>query len=443
MSVPVLTEQFFITSMSVVNVIIASGIGKEAISAIGTVDTLSNIIIFFFNSLAIGGTVIVAQYMGRGNINEANEAGKQAIASGILLSGIMMIIMWSLKQWIIGTFFGAVEPKVMEYSVIYLGITVFSYPLTTISFIASGILRSTGHAHKPMKINIAMSAVNIILSYLLIYGLHIENAHISISLPAFGITGAGVAILLARLFGALLFLLALIKTPSGLQVNQIKNFKWNMPMQKAIFGIGLPSGMESMLFNFGKFIQQMFIITLGTVSVASNSIAWSIFGLLIIPGNAFAIVTTTLVGFFMGKEDYEEAHKINLYLAKLSTVFMAFVCIIIFFAAESIVTVYSKDPEVIRLTTIIIKINAVVIPFLWPSSFIIPSGLRGAGDSKYTMKVSVISLWLFRVVVGYIVAIKLDYGIVGLWVAMYFDWILRGVAYQLRWWKRRWIRKII
>lgn len=443
MAVPVFIEQFFIMSIGVVNTIIASGIGKEAISAIGTVDSFNNIIIFFFNSLAIGGTVVVAQYTGQKNVKGVKEASIQSIVSAVVISIITTLIIWFSRDLILQSFFGNAEKQVLSYSAVYFSITLLSYPLTAFSFVVSGILRGSGHQDKPMKINIIINIINIILSYLLIYGVNLEILHMKILFSGMGVKGAAIAVTVARLVGVILFMYAFLGNGKGIRFKTIKEFRLNMSLQKTILNVGLPAGIETFIFNIGKFIQQIFIISLGTVSLAANTISWSVFGLLIIPGSALSIVATTMVGQFMGKGDHKEAQIIQIYLVKLATVCKVLVSIFIFPLATVIASIYSKDPEVVRLTSLLIRINAIVIPLLWPASFIIPSGLRGAGDSKFTMVVSIISLWFFRVFLGYLLSITMKFGITGLWIAMYFDWITRGIIYYWRLRKGKWKEHVV
>lgn len=443
MAVPVLTEQLFITSIGVLNTIIASGLGKEAISAIGTVDSFNNIIIFFFNSLALGGTVVAAQYSGQKNYKGVKETTRQSIFSAVILSSITTIIIWLCRNIILQSFMGNAEKEVINYATVYFSIALFNYPLTAFAFVASGILRATGRQNEPMKINIIINIINIILSYFFVYGMSLSNINIKVYISGMGVKGAAIAITAARLVGAILFLYALFGKYNKIKLKSIKKFRFNMAMQKSILNVGLPAGIETFLFSIGKFVQQIFIISLGTVSMASNTIAWSVFGLLIIPGNALTIVATTMVGNFMGMGKPDEAEKISLYLVKLASIGKIVISIFIFPLAVVIASIYSTDPEVVRLTSQIIRINAVVIPILWPASFIIPSGLRGAGDSRFTMMVSITSLWFFRVFVGYIFSITLKFGITGLWVAMFFDWIARATIYYLRLKRGKWKERVV
>lgn len=442
-AVPVFTEQLFITSIGILNTIIASGLGKQAISAIGTVDSFNNIIIFFFNSLAVGGTAVVAQYMGQKNHAEVREAANQAIFSSIAISFLVTLIAGVFRYDIMLFLIGKAERQVVDYSIAYFGITLFNYPLTAFSFVASGILRSTGKQDKPMKINIIINIINVILSYLLIYGVSVHNVHMNVRIQGMGVKGAAVGITISRLIGVILFIYALTGQSHIISLKAIKTLKINLQMQKTILGIGFPAGIESFLFNIGKFVQQIFVISLGTASLAANTISWSVFTLLIIPGNAFSIVAVTMVGVFSGMREYDEAKKVNLYLVKLGMVCNFVISLFAFPLSSFIASAYSRDAEVVRITSELIRVNAVVIPILWPLSFIVPSGLRGAGDSTFTMIVSTASLWFFRVFIGYILSIVLRFGIIGLWAAMYCDWVVRALVFYLRWTRGKWmVRKI-
>jgi putative MATE family efflux protein len=443
MFIPVCTEQLFAMSLGVLNTIIASGIGKEAISAIGTVDSFNNIIIFFLNSLAVGGTVIVAHYTGQRNDYKAKEALKQAVFSSIMIAMAITISVWFFRDAVLISFFGKAEKLVLDYSSIYFGITLFTYPLIAFSFVSSGILRASGNQRKSMKINIIVNFINIIFSYFLIYGIKVENIHVEFSINGMGVKGAAIALTIARISGVILFVHALTGQSFQIDIKSILKFKIDIPMQKAILGVGIPAGLESFIFNIGKLVQQIFIISLGTVSIASNAITWSVFGILIIPGSACSIVATTMVGYFIGKGDHHEAERVNIYLVKLATVLKVVISAVVFPLAGFIAYIYTRDKEVVGLTSELIRINAIAIPLLWPASFIFPSGLKGAGDVKYTMLVSIISLWFFRVLVGYILCTPLRFGIPGLWLAMYMDWIIRGILFYLRLKNGKWKRKSV
>ena len=106
--------------------------------------------------------------------------------------------------------------------------------------------------------------------------------------------------------------------------------------------------------------------------------------------------------------------------------------------AEWLASLYTNSPEVIRLTGILIKSNSVAL-LVWATSFVLSAGLKGAGDTRYTMVTAFVGMWAFRIGLGYVLAIVLKMGILGIWVAMYIDWLVRGTMYSLRLRGNKWI----
>ena len=443
LTIPVVAEQVFIVSMGMVNTIMASHIGKEAVSAIGMVDSINNIFIAFFSALAVGGTVVVAHYAGQENINDANEAAKQALLSGLAVALMITILIWVLRKPLIAILYGAAEQSVLVNANTYLKITLLTYPLIAITSIASGVLRGAGDTKTPMKINIFMNFINIILSYFFIYGLDIKNGHFHVFIPGMKVMGAAIGIAAARVTGSLLVLFVLLKGSKIIRLTRLRSFRLNLELQKSIFGIGIPASVESLLFNGGKLITQVYIVGLGTASIASNYIAGSIASLINVPGSALGIAATTVVGQNMGRGESKEAKKSLLYLVKLSSLSLLVLSALSFPASDFLASLYTKSSDVIKLSSLLIRLSAVATPLFWSIAFVLPAGLKGAGDVKYTMVTSIIGMWAFRITLGYILAIPLKIGVAGVWLGMFTDWVVRGTLYYIRLKRDRWMRHVI
>ena len=432
LTVPVIAEQTFIILMGVINVIMAGHLGKEAVSAVGMVDSVNNIFIAFFSALAVGGTVVVAHYVGRGIFGAANEAARHTLFAGFLLSILITIILFLFRHSVISLLFGIAERSVIDNSLIYLQITLPTYPLIAITSIACGVLRGAGDTRTPMKITIIMNLLNVVLSYFLIYGLKIGTAQISLSIPAYGIKGAALGIAIARTTGTFLILLTLFKGSKLIKLTIDRHFKPDIPMLKSIFGVGIPASVESLLFNGGKLITQIFIVGMGTASIAANYIASSVFGLINIPGVALSIAATTLVGQYMGRCEKKEAKAAIIYLSKAASICLLVMCAVIFPFSGVLPSVFTSSRDVIQIAEVLLKTSVASMPLLWAASFLIPAGLKGAGDAKYTMYVSVFSMWAFRITFGYILGVPLKLGVLGVWMGMYADWIVRGIFFYVR-----------
>ncbi|HCW52963.1 MAG TPA: MATE family efflux transporter [Clostridium sp.] len=432
LAVPIMIEQTFVMLLGMCNTMMAGHIGEEAVSAIGMVDSVNNMFISFFAALSVGATVVVAQQIGQDNYKKANETAKQAIVSGLLVSTLITLILWILRIQFINVLYGGAEELVKIDAKLYFEFTLITYPFIAIEQIANGILRGCGDTKTPMKISIFMNVINIILGYILIFGID------AIGVPSFGIEGAALAIACARFAGTIVIMYILFKGDKVIKIENIHKFKFDMNIQFNIFNIGIPAGMEQVIFNAGKLIVQMFIVTMGTASIAANAIGMSISQIINVAGNALCLAATTLVGQYVGKDDIKGAKETLIYLVKTGTTLLVLAGIIFMPIAPMVSGLYTDSSEVIKISTRLIRSNNIAL-IAWGMSFIMSAGLKGAGDTRYTMVTSFIGMWLFRIVFGYILGIKLNLGVFGVWVAMYMDWIVRGAMYCIRIRGDKWI----
>ena len=430
LAIPIMTEQLFVISLGMINTMMAGHIGKEAVSAIGMVDSVNNIFIAFFSALAIGGMVVVAQFIGQGNIKKANAAMQQALFSGLIITFLVTIIMFLFQGPLIGMLFGSAEPQVISNAHTYLGITLLTYPLITIDLIANGLLRGAGDTKTPMKISIFMNIINVCLTYIFINIMHL------------GIMGAALGIAIARISGGIIILTVLIRGSKILKLTKIKKFKFNKSLLKLIFGIGVPASIESLLFNGGKLITQIYIVDMGTIAIASNAIASSVATMLNVPGNSLCIAATALVGMHMGRGESGEAQNALSYITKLSTIALIAIAVIFIPFAGKVTSLFTTNKEIIHLASAVLIVNSACIP-LWSISFVLPAGLKGAGDVKYTLITSIIGMWLFRITLGYLLGVVLKFGLIGVWIGMIVDWIVRGCLYIIRFKKGKWKSKTL
>ncbi|MBM7581845.1 putative MATE family efflux protein [Caldicoprobacter guelmensis] len=443
LTVPVVTEQVFTMSMGVVNAIMVGQVGSQAVSAVGMVDSINNIFVAFFVALSLGGTVVVAQYIGHGDREEANDATKQALFSGLILSLFITLVTWLLRRQVIFALYGAAEPAVMKNVNTYFSITLLTYPFIALTSIACGVLRGAGDTRTPMKITILMNAINICLGYILIYGINISNVHFSLSIPALGVKGAAIGLAVARAVGTFMIISVLIKGSKTLRLTQLLDFKFNVSMQKAIFNVGIPASLESLLFNGGKLITQVFIVGMGTASTAANYIASSVFSMVNVPGNALGVAATTLVGQYMGRGEKDEASDTMMYLTRLASFCMLLLCMITYPLAVPLARLYSSSADVVMLAAHLIRLTSMATPPLWPLAFVLPAGLKGAGDTRYTMVTSFLGMWAFRIVLGYVLGVSLKLGVAGVWMGMFTDWLVRGVLYYSRLKKGKWVQNVV
>ncbi|HBF35976.1 MAG TPA: MATE family efflux transporter [Firmicutes bacterium] len=440
LTLPVFTEQACITLMDVINAMLASHIGKEATAAVGMVDTLNIIFVALFSALAVGGTVVVAQYIGQNNFKNANESVKQALYSGLALALLITLALDIFRYPLVNILYGAADKEVRIYALSYLRITLLTYPLIALTSISCGVLRGAGDTKTPAKIVILMNIINICCSYILIFG--IKLVFLGIHFNGLGVVGAALGIGIARVSGALISIYVLARGTWGLRLRRIFHYTPNFELLTSILKIGIPASLESLLFNAGKLITQTFIVSMGTLPIVINYVGMSIQGLMCVPGNAIGLASTAIVGQHIGKGQKDEAGKYLAYMHKLGTGCMMGLNVCCIFLFPFLVSLYTPNPEIIKSTSFILQ-TLILFNLIWSSAFILPAGLKGAGDVTYTLTVSACSMWLFRVTFGYILGVYFKLGILGIWFGMYTDWIVRGIAFYIRFKGKSWQDHIV
>ena len=437
LATPILFEQVFVNLLGIVNTIMASRVSKEAVSAIGMVDSINSVVSAVLSALAIGATVVVAQLMGRGEKQTASAATMQALVSGGAIAFALALVMTLAQGDVLRWLYPDAAADVLQYMQTYFSITAWAYPLTALTVIGCGALRGMGETKSTLKVNTLMNVLNVVLSYVLIYGIRLDTAWINFSIPAYGVAGAAWALTLARLIGAIYLFGAVLLRGEYLPKTRFRAFRLERKLLGALFSIGLPASIESLIFNGGKLLVQVMLVGMGTVAIASNTIAFSISSLINIPGAALAIALTTLVGYDAGRGDYTAARKTMWHVMHIGWICMGVIGIVFIPLAPWVVSLYSTDAEVIRVASVLVRMNCVFL-LCYPTTFILPLGLKGAGDARFTVVSTLIGMCVFRLALGYYLGVTLGFGVVGVWWAVIADWFARSTLYVFRLRGERW-----
>lgn len=216
-------------------------------------------------------------------------------------------------------------------------------------------------------------------------------------------------------------------------------------MIKRILHIGIPpNGIEGSVFQIGKLLVQGFIAAFGTASIAANAIANSVASFVNIPGGgAIGLASITVIGQAVGgAKRPDQAVFYGKRLLLVAYIAMIIVAIPVFIFAPKIVLIFNLSSEATELASNVIRSAMIFSSILWPTAFSLPNFLRAAGDAKFTMVVSMVSMWASRVGMSYLLAIVFGWGgIYGVWFGMYIDWIFRSTCFITRFARGKWKTK--
>lgn len=423
---PLVVEQLLSVLVGMADMIMVSGAGEAAVSGISLVNTISNLLIMMFSALATGGAVVSAQYLGSGNREKACKAANQLI----LLCGVVSIVIAGIfliaNRGVLKLIYGSVEADVMECAVLYFYITALSFPFLAVYNACAGLFRSMNNSSISMRAAMIMNGINILGNAVLIYGFHM------------GVSGVAIATLVSRMAACAIMLVSISRPVFVIHITSYLKLGLNLEMMKKILSIGVPNALENSMFQIGKLLTQSLISSFGTASIAANACASTVETLADIPAMAIGLGLVTIVGQCVGAGDYRQAKHYAKKLISCAYLFLIILNVAIFILAPWISGLYNLTDTGDMYAIQLIRYHSICCMAIFPLAFTIPNVLRAAGDAKYTMTVSVISMWIFRIGCAYLLGGYLKMGVFGVWVAMTIDWAVRAVFNVYRFHSNKW-----
>ncbi|MGB4659526.1 MAG: MATE family efflux transporter [Mobilitalea sp.] len=423
--IPLIIEQALAVTVGMVDSMMVTNVGEAAVSGVSIVDSINVLLISLFSALATGGAVVAAQFIGHKEGNKACIAGEQLVATVFVLSlGIMSLALLGGNS-ALKFLFGDVDMDVMTNAKIYFFYSAMSYPFIALYNACAALFRTMGNSKVSMTVSLIMNILHIIGCYLLIFVFDM------------GVAGAAIATLGSRMFSAVTMMILLKNPKHVIHVNIIRSFRIDLFMIKRILRIGIPNGLENSVFQIGKILVQGIIAGLGTSAITANAIAGTIGNLGTLPGSAMSLALLTVVGQCVGAGDY---NAVKLYTRKLLVFaykLMIGLNIIIIVLIPVILKLYHVSPETTQIATKLLIYHCILASLIWPLAFALPNALRASNDVKYTMWVSMISMWIWRIGFSYVLAIQFEMGVLGVWVAMTIDWGFRALCFCIRFHKAK------
>lgn len=425
---PAIVENLLHSMVGIVDTAMVGRLGAAALAATGLGNQISMIGLTVFSALAVGSTALVARHIGANESSKASDVARQSLVLGIFVSITVMITFLLTARGLLGLLFSRSEADVLNMASTYVRIVSLAMVLNYFLIVINAILRGAGDTKTPLRITALVNVINVVGNTVFIYGLG--------PIPALGVTGAAIGTALAQASGGIMALVVLFRHPL-LRVRMIDSFKPDREIIRRISNIGIPAGAEQGMMRIAQLVYTMIISSLGTVSYAAHQVALNAESLSYMPGAGFATASTTMVGQNLGANRPDEAEASGRIARNLGIIVMSVMGIIFIVVPEPIVRVFSSDPEVIRLATACLRLVAISQPAL-ATWMILAGGLRGAGDTRAILKVVIAGLVFVRVGLAYLLAIKLNYGLLGAWVAMVVDLFVRGFLIQRRFDKGEW-----
>lgn len=426
--IPLIIEQMLNSLMGMVDTLMVSRVGAEAISAVSLVDSINNLVLQVFAAMAAGAAIICSQYLGRKDEKGCNDAAKQIVLTVVVISSVIMIIGVGFRKPLLHLIFGSVEEAVMTNAQIYFLITALSYPFIALFQAGAAFYRACGNSKFTMKTALIANVANIVGNTLFIFILQM------------GAAGAAISTLISRALCAFVVFYALRKPGYAIQLKNYFSIRPDLNLIVKILAIGVPSGIENGMFQFGKLAIQSTVSSLGTAAIAAQAMTIIFENVNGMAAVGIGIGLMTVVGQSIGAGRQEEAKYYIVKLAGYAEVAMIISCILVYIAARPVTVLAGMSEESTALCMQMILAITIVKPILWVPSFTPPNGLRAAGDVRFSMITATLTMWLCRVALSIFLMRVVKTGPIGVWYGMFADWGVRGVIFTIRFVRGKWLR---
>lgn len=426
--IPLIIEQMLNSLMGMVDTLMVSRVGAEAISAVSLVDSINNLVLQVFAAMAAGAAIICSQYLGRKDEKGCNDAAKQIVLTVVVISSVIMIIGVGFRKPLFHLIFGSVEEAVMTNAQMYFLITALSYPFIALFQAGAAFYRACGNSKFTMKTALIANVANIVGNTLFIFVLQM------------GAAGAAISTLISRALCAFVVFYALRKPGYAIQLKNYFSIRPDLNLIVKILAIGVPSGIENGMFQFGKLAIQSTVSSLGTAAIAAQAMTIIFENVNGMAAVGIGIGLMTVVGQSIGAGRQEEAKYYIVKLAGYAEIAMIISCILVYIAARPVTVLAGMSEESTALCMQMILAITIVKPLLWVPSFTPPNGLRAAGDVRFSMITATLTMWLCRVALSIFLMRVVKTGPIGVWYGMFADWGVRGVIFTIRFVRGKWLR---
>lgn len=424
--IPLIIDQFLQAFVGLADSIMVASVGEAAVSGVSLIDTIMVLILNIFTAFATGGAVIAGQFLGKKRGEMACKSTNQLVSFTLKASLVVMVLCYFGRNFITHVVFGKIEADVMYNCNVYMLIVFASIPMTALYNAGAAIYRAMGNSSVAMKISLLMNAINLGGNALLIFGFHM------------GVEGVAIPTLVSRTVACVIMMFLLNNQKQTLHLFHPFSFKTDWGLLKKILYIGIPNGLENSMFQLGKILVLSIVTSFGTASIAANAVSNNVATFAVLPGMSIGFAILTVGAQCVGAGDYEQVSYYTKKLIKIVYVSLVAANILVVLAVPFIIEIYGLSPEASQYAHKILIYHSICAVTIWPLSFSLPNTLRAAADVTYTMILSIISMWVFRIGFSVVLGVYLHMGVFGVWVAMTIDWLFRAICFVIRYLRGKW-----
>lgn len=433
---PTLLEQMLQTLVQYIDAAMVGRIGADATATVGMSTSVTWLVNGPLFAMGIGFMAFISRGMGAKLYKEVQRASVQSvlvtIAAGLGVGVLTLLISPVLPVWM------GVEEKIRHDASLYFAIICLPMLFRSAIIIFGAVLRAVGDTKTPMLVNVCMNIVNIILNYIFIYDtrmIQIAGKNVKMFGFGYGAVGAGIGTAVSFVVGGILMTIALYKnsyvSPKGCKIRPERI------ILEPCIRVGLPVAMERMATCLGHVVFASLVTGLGTVAFAAHSIALTVEQAFYIPGYGMQTASATLAGNAIGANDQKRLQALTRMLITMILVVMTASGALLFLFAPQLLSIFTKEHEVIALGTVVLRMVAISEPMF--GVLVILEGIfNGVGDTVKPFYYALFSMWGVRVFLTFLCVHVFHLGLYAVWGCMIANNVCLGSLFIIRYFRGEW-----
>lgn len=425
---PIFLEVFLFMLMGLADTFMLSALSDNAVSGVGAANQYIHIAILILEVVGNGASIVVSQYLGSKRFFEAAKISALAVTMNLAVGLIMSVLFFFFASHLMSMM--NLQGEVLHYAQSYLVIIGSFIFLQAIINALAAIIRVHGWTKQTMYVSLGMNVLHVVLNYGLIFG--------NFGLPELGVKGAAISSVISRGLAMLVFFWLLYQVME-VRVKLHYYFEYSKEYVRKILNIGLPSAFEQVLYQFCQIIFLYYATYLVAETLAARQYAMNISMFTYLFAIAIGTGTAIIIGRHVGAGEKDEAYHQLWKSVRAAFIFTIIMVGVVTIFRKQLMHIFTDNPEVIAIGASVLALS-IVLETGRTMNIVVINSLRASGDARFPVKIGFLSMVCMSLPLGYFFVFVLDWGLVGIWLAISADEWVRAIIVYFRWKSRKWER---
>ncbi len=426
---PSVLESFFVGLAGMVDTIMVGALGSYAIAAVGLTTQPKFLGLALFLSMNVAVSAIVARRKGENDRESANRVVRMVLLITVLLTAVISAAFVAFASPIVAMV--GSQPDTHEYAVDYLRIIMGGQIFSTVSLVLNAAQRGAGNTRIAMVTNLISNIVNVLFNYLLIGG--------NFGFPALGVRGAALATVIGTICACVLSICSVLHRNGFVYLGAVKGWLADKLSVRSLLSVGSSAFVEQVCLRIGFLLFSMTVANLGTTELAAHQIGMNMMHMSFTFGDGLSVASVTLIGQSLGRKRPDMAKIYGSVAQKIGLICAFVVAVFYFFFGKSLFLLFSNEQVILDYGATIMRVLSVML-FFQILQVVQFGCLRGAGDTRFTAMVSLISVTCIRPGISWLLCYPLGLGLIGAWLGTFCDQCVRFLMSFVRFRKGQWTK---